>query len=173
MAVNTLVTGLIVFKIYKVFRDANIPFRKDASLSSNSSSTGGNRLRSIIFILIESGAALFCIQLIRLTVSILKTNIGVEVFDLIVGIHQMLNVSEYFLKKIPISTLPFLLFFIFGFSNNIFLIWQGLTPTIILVRVSMGLSFNDEKTMADVQVTMMRLYPSPPESDTSSTVIDD
>ena len=120
MAVNTLVTGLIVFKIYKVFRDANIPFRKDASLSSNSSSTGGNRLRSIIFILIESGAALFCIQLIRLTVSILKTNIGVEVFDLIVGIHQMLNVSEYFFKKIPISTLPFLLFFIFAFSNNIF-----------------------------------------------------
>jgi hypothetical protein len=92
MAVNTLVTGLIVFKIFKVFRDAKIPFTKDATMGSTSS-VGGSRLRSIIFILIESGAALFCIQLVRLTVSVLKTNIGVEVFDLIVGIHQMLNVN--------------------------------------------------------------------------------
>lgn len=121
MAVNTLVTGLIVFKIYKVFRDANIPFRKDASLSSNSSSTGGNRLRSIIFILIESGAALFCIQLIRLTVSILKTNIGVEVFDLIVGIHQMLNVSEYFFfKKFQSVPYPFYYFLFLGFLKTFF-----------------------------------------------------
>ena len=41
--------------------------------------------------------------------------------------------------------------------------WQGLTPTIILVRVSMGLSIHDKKTMADATSTMMRLYP--PEAD--------
>ena len=103
MTVNTLVTGLIVFKIFKVFRDTKVPFRKDATVSSNHSSIGGNnRLRSIIFILIESGAALFCIQLIRLAVSIAKTNIGVEVFDLIVGIHQMLNVSvDIYIQSAP------------------------------------------------------------------------
>ena len=114
MTVNTLVTGLIVFKIFKVFRDTKVPFRKDATVSSNHSSIGGNnRLRSIIFILIESGAALFCIQLIRLAVSIAKTNIGVEVFDLIVGIHQMLNVSV----DIYIQSAPYPSYFFFSFSK--------------------------------------------------------
>lgn len=41
-------------------------------------------------------------------------------------------------------------------------IWQGLTPTIILARVSMGSSFHDEKSLADA--TMMRFYPSNAES---------
>ena len=75
-------------------------FSRDAT-TLGGSTTGGSRLRSIIFILIESGAALFCIQLVRLTVSILKTNIALLGFDLIVGIHQMLNVNI----KIPKSVL--------------------------------------------------------------------
>ena len=84
------------------------------------------------------------------------TDTGVQVFDLIVGIHQMLNVN--------IKNQSVLLFF-FLFLFLITWIWQGLTPTIILVRVSMGLSFHDEKTMADA--TMMRLYPP----ETESTVV--
>ena len=92
MTVNTLVTSLIVFKIFKVFRRAKFPISGDAT-TLGSTSTHGSRLRSVIFILIESGAALFCIQLVRLTVTILKTDTGVEVFDLIVGVNQMLNVN--------------------------------------------------------------------------------
>ena len=100
MTVNTLVTGLIVFKIFKVFREAKVQISGGETLDSTIGSTAaGNKFRSIIFILIESGAALFCIQLVRLTVSILMTNIGVEVFDLVVGIHQMLNVIIQKKKK--------------------------------------------------------------------------
>ena len=88
MTVNTLVTGMIVFKIFKVFQVARIQVSGEESLST----TGGNKFRSIIFILIESGSALFCIQLVRLTVSILMTNASVQAFDLVVGIHQMFNV---------------------------------------------------------------------------------
>ena len=85
MAVNTLVTGLIVFKIFKVFRAA-----KCRISGPTLGATDGSRLRSIIFILIESGMAMFCIQVARMTVTIYT---DVQVFDLIVGIHQMLNVT--------------------------------------------------------------------------------
>jgi hypothetical protein len=150
MTVNTLVTGLIVFKISKVFRGAKV--RQFSGDTTSLGTTGGTRLRSIIFIVIESGAALFCIQLVRITVSILMTDVGVEVFDLVVGIHQMLNVI--------INTAIY--FFSFFFFLNKIWIWQGLTPTIILVRVSMGLSFYDEKTMAEA--TSMHLHPQETES---------
>jgi hypothetical protein len=64
--------------------------------------------------------------------------------------------------NIKINYFYFLLFF--SPSNNMDFC-QGLTPTIILVRVSMGLSFHNEKTLADA--TMMRLYPP----ETESTVV--
>ena len=87
MTVNGLVTGLIVFKIFKVFREV-----KDV--------TGGRKFRSIIFIIIESGMALFAIQLARLmmvaaigleTTTIAKEN-SYLFYLFIVGIHEMLNV---------------------------------------------------------------------------------
>ena len=56
--------------------------------------TRGTKLRSIIFVLIESGLLLFSIQLARLVVTILTVDAGydVDVYDLIVPIHQQLNV---------------------------------------------------------------------------------
>jgi hypothetical protein len=77
MTVNALVTGLIVFRIFKVFREV-----KDG--------TGGRKLRSIIFIIIESGMALFAIQLARLVIA--TTNAEQDIYTLIVAIHEMLNV---------------------------------------------------------------------------------
>ena len=56
--------------------------------------TGGSTLRRVMFILIESGAALFSIQLARLVVSVNydSTDASRYAFYLISGIHQMLNV---------------------------------------------------------------------------------
>ena len=82
MAVNALVTGLIVFRILKVFRQVK-------SLGV----TGGRKLRSIIFIIIESGMALFAIQLVRLVISAANTeDAAYDALQLIAGIHEMLNV---------------------------------------------------------------------------------
>ena len=93
MTVNALVTGLIVFRIFKVFREV-----KDATTSNKISlgvtHAGGRKLRSIIFIIIESGMALFAIQLARLVTFAtgLGTDAEVDVYELIIGIHEMLNV---------------------------------------------------------------------------------
>ena len=92
MAVNTLVTGLIVFKILKTFLGAE----------AISDSTRNTKLRQIIFIIIESGMALFAIQLVRLVLAILATQPGsdsesqntpnVNVVSLFAGIQKMFNV---------------------------------------------------------------------------------
>jgi len=59
MTVNALVTGLIVFRIFKVFREVrSVTTLDETSLGV----TGGKKLQSIIFIIIESGVALFAIQ---------------------------------------------------------------------------------------------------------------
>ena len=54
MTVNTLMTGLIVFRILKVFQEVK---------SASGAITGRSTLHHVIFILIESGMALFSIQL--------------------------------------------------------------------------------------------------------------
>ena len=81
MTVNALVTGIIVFRIFKVFHEV-----KDV--------TGGRKLHSVIFIIVESGMALFAIQLARLAIG--ATGLGTEAendgYQLIVTIHEMLNV---------------------------------------------------------------------------------
>jgi hypothetical protein len=81
MTVNALVTGLIVFRIFKVFREV-----KDV--------TSGRKLRSIIFIITESGMALFAIQLARLVIAVTgqRTNAEEDIYELIASIHEMLNV---------------------------------------------------------------------------------
>ena len=97
MVVNTLVTGLIVFKIRKVFLEvkATSVERTLGSLSS----PGKTKLQHIIFIIIESGMALFAIQLVRVVLSSLEEGFGVEapasVFsavEFVVPIHEMINV---------------------------------------------------------------------------------
>ena len=92
MTVNALVTSLIVFRIFKVFREVKIvTTSNEISLGV----TGGGKLRSIIFIIIESGMALFAIQLARLVIYAtgLETDAENDIYDLIVGIHEMFNVQ--------------------------------------------------------------------------------
>ena len=96
MAVNAMVTGLIVFKILKVLFEvkATSVGRTFGSLSS----TGGTKLQHIVFIIIESGMALFAIQLLRLLLSIqyampVETPSSIVIaLELVIGIHEMLNV---------------------------------------------------------------------------------
>ena len=94
MAVNALVTGLIVFRIFKVFREVKIV---TPSNEKSSGVTGGSKLRSIIFIIIESGLVLFAIQLARLVISanVIQSNTEDAAYgalQLIASIHEMLNV---------------------------------------------------------------------------------
>ena len=94
MAVNALVTGLIIFKILKVFLEVN-PILVELTLDS----TGGAKLRRVIFVIIESGMALFSIQLIRILFNLLPLGSGVDIMDYVIVIHQMFNViirSVYF-----------------------------------------------------------------------------
>ena len=98
MAVNTLVTCLIVFKIHKVFLEVKAT-SVDRTLGSFSSTAGNPNLQHIIFIIIESGMALFAIQLIRIVLTVivaaqLLTNLnGIEIaLNSVIVSHQMLNV---------------------------------------------------------------------------------
>jgi predicted neutral ceramidase superfamily lipid hydrolase len=95
MTVNALVTSLIVLKIIKVF------WKVKATLGEQRLGvTGGRKLQSIIFILIESGSALFSIQLARLVIAIILainlmnsvSSALYEPYRFIIAIHQQLNV---------------------------------------------------------------------------------
>ena len=88
MAVNTLVTGLIVFRIFKVFQEVKAATAVDQTLGM----TGGSTLERVIFIIIESGMALFLIELARLVVTIVNTDAAYNAYYLVIGIHQILNV---------------------------------------------------------------------------------
>ena len=89
MSVNVLVTGLIVFRIFKVFRAVRNAAPDERMLDA----IGGNKLRVIIFILIESGMALFSIQLIRLILALVRRTEGTsKAYNVIDHIHEMFNV---------------------------------------------------------------------------------
>ena len=106
MAVNALVTGLIVFKILRVFLEVQ-PVLDELTLNS----TGGTKLRHVVFVIIESGMALFAIQAIRLVFSSLplsEPESVVNAFGYIIGIHEMLNVI---IRSIATSIFYFFCFF--------------------------------------------------------------
>ena len=97
MVVNALVTGLIVFKILKVFLEIK-PTSVEQTLGSLSS-TGGPKLRHIIFLIIESGMALFAIQLVRVVISRViqsqagQTPLGLQTaLNFTIVTHEMFNV---------------------------------------------------------------------------------
>ncbi|KAF8797791.1 hypothetical protein BYT27DRAFT_7343968 [Phlegmacium glaucopus] len=96
MTVNALVTGLIIFKIFNVYREV-----KSVSDDQTSGATGGSNIRSVIFVLIESGMILFSIQLARLVVIIYN---DVEAYGIIVFIHQMLNGITPTIILVQVST---------------------------------------------------------------------
>ena len=102
MAVNTLVTGLIVFRILKVFLEAKAT---RTSVERTLGSTGGTKFRHIIFVIIESGMMLFVIQLIRTVLYALQlvsgqpaVATGLEIAsDFMNSINEMFNVISSFL----------------------------------------------------------------------------
>ena len=85
LAVNALVTGLIVFKIVKLFQEVN-----SAGITQSMST-----LERAIGIIIESGMALFAFQLARLVATILLMLMydrAFSAFIICVFTHQMANV---------------------------------------------------------------------------------
>ena len=90
MIVNALATGLIVLRIFKVFQEVK------CTQTLTLGAAGGSKLRTIIFILIESGMTLFAIQLARTAVTIFNYYhsfnplLGGE--DMTIVAHQQLNV---------------------------------------------------------------------------------
>ena len=87
MIVNAYATGLIAFKILKVYRD----------VKPTSGSHGGIKFRKVLSIVIESGIALFCIQLIRVVLIInfemTGSDIPLNALEIVIPIHEILNVS--------------------------------------------------------------------------------
>ena len=86
---------LIVFGVYKVFRDV-----KDITTSDEKSLglTGGREVCSIIFIIIESGMALFPIQLAHFIFGAIDTFLSNQIYaaaayGIIVSIYEMVNVT--------------------------------------------------------------------------------
>ena len=91
MAVNALMTGMIVFRILKATGV------KPTSVERTLGSTEGSKFRHIMFIIIESGMALFAIQLVRIVLDITPVPVEQAHFviaaqDIVIVINQMLNV---------------------------------------------------------------------------------
>jgi hypothetical protein len=87
MAVNTLVTGLIVFRILKVFLEVKAA---TTSVEQTLGTTGGTKLRHVIFVIIESGMTLFAVQLVRVVLYSLPMQC--IAYNLSLGINEMFNV---------------------------------------------------------------------------------
>ena len=92
MAVNALMTGMIVFRILKATGV------KPTSVERTLGSTEGNKFRHIMFIIIESGMALFAIQLVRFVLAFISVPVEQYQFliaanDMVIVINQMLNVT--------------------------------------------------------------------------------
>ena len=87
LCVNAIATGLIVFRIVMVYQGVKLT-TYDRALGT----TEGNKFLPIIFVLIESGMAMFSIQLTRVVLSALPSNTALYIYQPVVCIHQMLNV---------------------------------------------------------------------------------
>ena len=93
LTVNALVTGLIVFKILQAFqRVKSVTTSEEKSLGI----AGGTKLRSLIFVIIESGMVLFAAQLARAVItsfeSVSLTTALYYAFQFVLVIHEMVNV---------------------------------------------------------------------------------
>ena len=112
IAVNTLVTGLIVFKILGVFLEVKAA-TTSVERTLGKTWSGSTKLRHVVFVIIESGMALLVVQLARLIFYILQfssyaASIG---YVMLISINEMLNV-------ISIRSVRLLLLF---FTDNILL----------------------------------------------------
>ena len=85
LTVNAVVTGLIVLRILKVYWEVRSTYKGQALRAGGAEA----KIRSIIFIMIESGMAMFAIQLIRVVLTVLKR---VDALIIILNIIEMVNV---------------------------------------------------------------------------------
>ena len=153
LVVNALATGLIVLRIFAVYQQVK-PTSKEKTFGTL---PGGKKLLSVMFIIIESGMALFSMQLIRLVLYLMSSESAVmQGYAITLGIDQMVHVI------ITIRHLKFLFYFL------LIPTLQGIIPTIILVRVSMGLSFHDEESMVEAATTL-RFQVESDKSDSSNS----
>ena len=81
---NALVTGLIVFRIFKVFQEVKTTV--DGRILGM---TGGSTLRCIIFVLTESGIILFSIQIVQLVLYVVTTDAADDAYELIAPLTQL------------------------------------------------------------------------------------
>ena len=103
MTVNALVTSLIVFRIFKVYWEVKL------TSDNQTLSTGGNKVRTLLFVIIESGMILLSLQVARLVSLIVGTAAATKTFCVIVGAHNIFNVittlaiAIYFTDKMGLS----------------------------------------------------------------------
>ena len=118
MAVNALVTGLIIFKILKVFLEVRVNLSTSISVErtflGSTRGHGNTKLRQVIFVIIESGMTLFAIQLLRLLFYILPMKWTADASDYVIVINVMFNVNY---TKIC-SFLVLLLFLLITFTTR-------------------------------------------------------
>ena len=114
MAVNGLMTSMIVFRILKV--TGAMP---STSFEQTLGSNGRNKFRHIMFIIIESGMALLVIQVVRFVLGFIPEPVtaaqrmGLETAsDFVIAINEVLNV-------IIIRSVFF--FYFFCVADNIYL----------------------------------------------------
>ena len=134
LAVNALVTGLIVYRIINVYNDIRGFSTNLNNNNSNSgyggSTTGQRNLYPLISILIESGLITFVAQLAQT----IMYKSATAAFPLVGGSVVVLYVRE-------------LLFFSMSFLGNdnlpFFFFQQGISTTVVLVRVDTGVSYEN------------------------------
>jgi len=137
MTVNALVTGLIVFRIIKVFQQVKTPCTVDGQILGVA---GGGTLRRLIFVIIESGMVLFSTQLFQLVVTILATDAADAAAYFMAGTYKMVI---------------------------------GITPTIILVRVALGLSFHDQSSLVQASIGSLCFAPDIPKPIPEDGIVDE
>ena len=107
LTVNATVTGLIMLRILKVYKEVNLTFRH-RTLGNGGPAEA--KLRSIMLIIVESGMAMLTIQLIRVVLTILEN----DAFYISVGMNQMFNVI---IQSLIISTFILLRLFLGNYTH--------------------------------------------------------
>ena len=98
LAVNAVVTSLILFRIIKVYWEVE-PILYEKLLGT----TGGGRFRSIVLAIIESAVVLLALQMVLVVCGSVATESAGEVGNLTIGMHQMLLVSLLLLLILQIT----------------------------------------------------------------------
>ena len=109
--VNALVSGLIVFRILKVFLEVSRTQVDRTSVERTLASTGDTALRHVLFVIIESGVALLVVQLVRTIIGNVYVQPGTTEYSNITAAFYMVSgINEMF--NVIIRSVRFYLFFL-------------------------------------------------------------